>query len=80
MKNAQNKRARGVLSAAACALRAVYSEIARKKCCKERKIMVDFEFQDHYTFEDLLNIVRILRHPAGAPGTASRPTKACAAA
>lgn len=29
--------------------------------------MVDFEFRDHYTFEDLLNIVEILRHPGGCP-------------
>lgn len=29
--------------------------------------MVDFEFKDHYTVEDLLKIVRILRHPGGCP-------------
>ena len=34
--------------------------------------MVDFEFQDHYTFEDLLNIVRILRHPGGCPWDAEQ--------
>ena len=38
-----------------------------KNCCKERKIMVDFEFREHYTFDDLLKIVRILRHPGGCP-------------
>ncbi len=29
--------------------------------------MVDFEFRDHYTFEDLSKIVAILRHPGGCP-------------
>ena len=34
--------------------------------------MVDFEFQDHYTFEDLVRIVRILRHPGGCPWDAEQ--------
>ena len=29
--------------------------------------MINFEFQDHYTFEDLRRIVAILRHPGGCP-------------
>ena len=29
--------------------------------------MINFEFRDHYTFEDLLKIVAILRHPGGCP-------------
>ncbi len=29
--------------------------------------MVDFEFKDHYTVEDLRKIVQILRHPGGCP-------------
>lgn len=29
--------------------------------------MVDFEFRDHYGFEDLMEIVDILRHPGGCP-------------
>lgn len=34
--------------------------------------MVDFEFQDHYTFEDLVRIVRILRGPGGCPWDAEQ--------
>ena len=34
--------------------------------------MVDFEFRDHYTFEDLVQIVRILRHPGGCPWDAEQ--------
>ena len=41
--------------------------------------MVDFEFREHYTIDDLRRIVAILRHPGGCPGTPSRPMKVCAA-
>ena len=29
--------------------------------------MVDFEFREHYSFEDLVEVVDILRHPGGCP-------------
>ena len=34
--------------------------------------MVDFEFRDHYDCNDLLRIVRILRHPGGCPWDAAQ--------
>ena len=34
--------------------------------------MINFEFRDHYTFEDLLKIVSILRHPGGCPWDAEQ--------
>ena len=34
--------------------------------------MVDFEFREHYTIDDLRRIVAILRHPGGCPWDAEQ--------
>ncbi|MFR3920877.1 MAG: hypothetical protein ACLTYN_01750 [Dysosmobacter welbionis] len=36
--------------------------------------MVEFQRKDFYSYEDFLEIMRLLRAPGAAPGTGSRPT------
>ena len=35
--------------------------------CKGRQCMVDFQCKSHYSYEDFLNIMRLLRAPGGCP-------------
>ena len=34
--------------------------------------MVDFEFKEHYNFDDLVGIMKILRAPGGCPWDAEQ--------
>lgn len=51
----------------------------RKTPCNEREYMINYPEKAVYTYDDLVDILRILRAPADARGTASRRTSRTAA-